>query len=181
MEKSLLLKGRIWPIVGADGQLINNIDTDMIFHNQHLAITDQDQMGPLAFGNLEGWQDFPKKAGPGDLLLVGGNFGAGSSRQQAVDCFRALGITAIIAKSFGAIYKRNAINSGLAILEWPTADPALFAPAEEVRLNLETGQIFKDGQPQPAAQGLPLSEVQRNIYLAGGLFEFGRQLYTSKA
>jgi len=60
------------------------------------------------------------QAGPtGEIVLAGKNFGAGSSRQQAVDCFRALGIGAIVAESYGAIYKRNAINSGFPIVTLP--------------------------------------------------------------
>ncbi len=44
-------------------------------------------------------KDFAKKAKPGDIVIVGKNFGCGSSRQQAVDCFKALGINVIIAES----------------------------------------------------------------------------------
>ena len=113
MPKPTQFKSRIW-LVDED-----NIDTDMIFHNRHLHITKLEEMRPYAFGNLEGWQDFPQKAKQNDLLIVGGNFGAGSSRQQAVACFTALGIPLIIGESFGAIYKRNAINAGMALIECP--------------------------------------------------------------
>ncbi len=98
--KELKLKGNVWVITDETGNLINDIDTDQIYHNAFLHITDINEMGKYAFGNLEGWKDFSSKAGKGDILLVGSNFGAGSSRQQAVDCFRALGISAIIAISF---------------------------------------------------------------------------------
>ena len=52
----------------------------------------------------------------GDIVITGSNFGCGSARQQAVDCFAALGVSLIIAKSFGAIYERNAINAGTPIM-----------------------------------------------------------------
>ena len=113
--RSLKAAGKVWLIAKQDGKAIDNIDTDMIFHNSHLHITAIAEMGPHAFGNLEGWQDFPQKCGKNDIVVAGQNFGAGSSRQQAVDCFAALGVSTIIAESFGAIYKRNAINSGMAL------------------------------------------------------------------
>ena len=98
-KKPAIIKGRAWVIRDAEGKAIDNIDTDMIFHNAHLAITDINEMGPHAFGNLKGWEDFPKKVKKGDILIIGENFGAGSSRQQAVDCFIALGVAGIVAGS----------------------------------------------------------------------------------
>jgi 3-isopropylmalate dehydratase small subunit len=106
----LVVEGRAWVIQK------DNIDTDMIYHNRHLAITNPAEMGPYTFGNLKGHEQFAKEAKEGDIVVVGKNFGCGSSRQQAVDCFKALGISVIIAESFGAIYERNAINSGMPIL-----------------------------------------------------------------
>ena len=57
----------------------------MIFHNRYLAITDIKEMGQYTFDNLKGYEDFAQKAKPGDIVITGKNFGAGSSRQQAVD------------------------------------------------------------------------------------------------
>ena len=112
--------GKAWVITNEQGRLIHDIDTDQIFHNSHLAITNIEEMGRFAFGNLPGWEDFPQKVASGDIVIVGKNFGCGSSRQQAVDCFRTLGVRAIVAVSFGAIYRRNAINSGLRMLRLNT-------------------------------------------------------------
>jgi 3-isopropylmalate/(R)-2-methylmalate dehydratase small subunit len=179
MGKPTILSGRCWLITGENGELIDDIDTDMIFHNAHLAITELAQMGRYAFGNLEGWTHFAAEAQPGDIVLVGKNFGAGSSRQQAVDCFIALGVQAIVAESFGAIYKRNAINSGFPILGCPGLGEALRAAGvkhlEPLQINLATGEIRRpDGSPVASGQGF--STVQMEIYQAGGLFEFGRSL-----
>ena len=65
----------------------DNIDTDMIFHNRYLAITDMREMGQYALDNLKGFKDFSRKAQAGDIVVAGKNFGCGSSRQQAVECF----------------------------------------------------------------------------------------------
>jgi len=165
-----VLTGRPWLITDETGRLIDDIDTDQIYHNAHLAVTDPEEMAKYAFGNLKGWEDFSTKARPGDILFVGENFGAGSSRQHAVDCFLSLGIVAIVGRSFGAIYKRNAINSGLPLLELPDMPLDAFGSLDQVTLNLETGEITgPDGAL--IAQAVPLSQVALEIYHAGGLLK----------
>ncbi len=161
-EKPVELTGRVW-VIRKD-----NIDTDMIFHNRYLAITDIDQMGPYTFDNLEGWKDFAQKAKPGDIVVTGRNFGAGSSRQQAVDCFKSLGVQAVVAKSFGAIYERNAINAGLPIVISDLADSDI-EDGETVTIHLSKGEILrqKTGEKIKAEH---FSDIQMKIYQRGGLF-----------
>ncbi len=152
--------GRVW-FIGED-----NIDTDMIYHNRHLAVTDIAEMGQYTFGNLAGWEDFSEKAKPGDIVVTGKNFGCGSSRQQAVDCFESLGVSLLIAESYGAIYERNAINSGFPILSAALAGTDI-ANGEIIEVNLETGKILRaDGGE---VTGRPFAEVQMQIYQRGGL------------
>ena len=172
--KPRVIKGRIWLVKDENGKRIDNIDTDMIFHNRYLYITDMKEMGKYAFSNLPGWEDFPKKAKPGDILIVGRNFGSGSSRQQAVDCFIALGISAIVGESFGAIYKRNVINSGLPLIEAPGIFESGLKSGDVIEINLETGEIFKDGELIFKAK--PMSKVALDIYDAGGIFEYGKKM-----
>ena len=167
------IEGRVW-VNEKDGKLIDDIDTDMIYHNKYLHITDKNEMAKYAFSNLEGWQDFPEKAKEGDIIIAGENFGCGSSRQHAVDCFIALGIKAIVAKSFGAIYKRNAINSGLAIVECKDIDKAGLKNGDVIEIDLERGDIKKDGKT--IAKAKPMSPVQAAIYRAGGLFAYAKSI-----
>jgi 3-isopropylmalate dehydratase small subunit len=136
-EKPIVVEGRVW-LIGKD-----NIDTDMIFHNRYLTITDIREMGQYTFDNLKGFEDFAKKAKPGDIIITGKNFGAGSSRQQAVDCFLSLGISCILAESYGAIYERNAINAALPILTYkPTLlEEAGIQDGDTIRINFETGEM----------------------------------------
>ena len=161
-DKPMILRGRarIMPV--------ENVDTDMIFHNRHLHITARDEMAPLIFGNLEGWKDFPKETKPGDILIVGHNFGCGSSRQQAVDGFMALGVAALVGDSFGAIYKRNAINAGLPLIECPGVITSGVQDGDAIVLDLASGTISRpDGTT--IIEGKPLTQVQQDIYFAGGL------------
>jgi 3-isopropylmalate/(R)-2-methylmalate dehydratase small subunit len=169
--------GRIWVLTDNSGKLIEDIDTDQIFHNAHLHITELAEMGPYALGNLEGWKDFPKKAKPGDLIAAGRNFGAGSSRQQAVDCFIALKVGALLAPSYSSIYFRNAVNSGFPILRCEelgalTAGRKLES-GDEVEIDFLTGRGFNRTQKTAFAVE-PMSAVQRDIFREGNLFAFGR-------
>ena len=136
-EKPTTVEGRVW-IVPKD-----DIDTDMIFHNRYLTITDIREMGQYTFDNLKGFENFAKNAKPGDIVITNKNFGAGSSRQQAVDCFLSLGISCILAESYGAIYERNAINAALPIL---TYDPECLSEIElkdgdSIRVDFISGKL----------------------------------------
>ncbi len=162
-QKPKEVEGRVWYIKE------DNIDTDMIFHNRYLAITDINEMGQYTFDNLEGYEDFAKKAKPGDIVVTGKNFGAGSSRQQAVDCFKALGVQAILAESFGAIYERNAINAAFPILTFEDMDKIDLKDGDTIRVNFETGELLNVSN-QRKAMIEPFSEVQLEIYQNDGLF-----------
>jgi 3-isopropylmalate/(R)-2-methylmalate dehydratase small subunit len=172
--KPTQITGRLWVLTGAEGKLYDDVDTDMIFHNRYLHITDVDEMGQYALDNLAGWEDFARKAQHGDIVMAGRNFGSGSSRQQAVDCFCALGIAAIVAESFGAIYKRNAINSGLPIVIAPglTDKVHIFSSSDLLKINFATGEM--SSHEGKTLQALPFSEVQMDIYQAGNLFAYGK-------
>jgi 3-isopropylmalate dehydratase small subunit len=161
--KSVEVQGRVW-VIRED-----NIDTDMIFHNRYLAITNIKEMGQYTFDNLAGYEDFAKKAKAGDIVMVGKNFGSGSSRQQAVDCFISLGIQAVMAESYGAIYERNAINAAFPIVTYKSLESIDIQDGDTINVNFETGVVtnLKTGK---TAQAKPFSDVQLEIYTNGGLF-----------
>ena len=158
-DRPTRFKGRAWVID------MDNIDTDMIYHNRYLAITDIDEMGQYTFDNLKGYEDFAGRAKPGDIIVVPKNFGAGSSRQQAVDCFKSLGVSCIVAESFGAIYERNAINKGFPILTARLIGRGI-ETGNTIEVNLETGKVrLASGDEVEGA----FSDVQMAIYRKGGL------------
>lgn len=92
----------------------NDVDTDQIIASQYLLLPDIEAMKQYTFESLD--PDFAKKAQPGDLIVAGENFGCGSSREQAPSVLKALGIKAVIAKSFARIFYRNSINIGLPVI-----------------------------------------------------------------
>jgi 3-isopropylmalate/(R)-2-methylmalate dehydratase large subunit len=159
-KRPIILNGRVW-VIRKD-----HIDTDMIYHNRYLSVTDPNEMGQYTFRNLEDWQDFPNKVQFGDIIVTGQNFGCGSSRLQAVECFKNLGIKMIIARSFGAIYERNAINSAFPILKANLLDIHI-QHGNCVEVNLETGVIQTENGT--TVQGSSFSDIQMSIYQRGGL------------
>jgi len=160
-DSPLKVTGRAWVIKK------DNIDTDMIFHNRYLSITNIDEMGQYTFDNLKGYENFAKQVKPGDIVVVGKNFGCGSSRQQAVDCFKSLGVSVIIAESFGAIYERNAINNAMPIL---IAEDLInkISDKDEITVDFTTGEIFDKSQNK-RYMAKPFSKSQLEIYKKGGL------------
>ena len=162
--KPTCVRGRVWLILQDD------IDTDMIFHNRYLTITKREEMGPFALDNLKGYEHFAKEAKAGDIILTGKNFGAGSSRQQAVDCFIALGISCLLAESYGAIYERNAINAALPILTYtPRQLEALqLKQWDVIEVDFISGRICNLSN-NTTSFVLPFFDVQNEIYQKGGL------------
>ncbi len=157
------IQGRAWYIP------MDNIDTDMIFHNRHLSITDIAEMGQYTFGNLEGYEDFAKKVQPGDIVITGKNFGSGSSRQQAVDCFISLGVQCVLAESFGAIYERNAINAAFPIVGFDDISSLNLEDGDMIGIDFETGAI-QNVTKDILHKSAPFSDVQMEIYQNNGLF-----------
>lgn len=162
-EKPRVVQGKAWFIKE------DNIDTDMIYHNRYLTITDINQMGQYAFDNLAGYEDFAKKAQPNDIIVTQKNFGSGSSRQQAVDCFIALGISCILAESYGAIYERNAINAAMPILNYNSIEALKLDEGDSLRVDFETG-LVQNLTKGTEIQAEPFSKVQMEIYQRGGIF-----------
>ena len=83
----------------------NDLDTDQIIASQYLLLPNLEEMKSHAFESLD--PDFAQKVKPGDFVVGGENFGCGSSREQAPEIIKALGIQCVIAKSFARIFFRN--------------------------------------------------------------------------
>ena len=100
--------GKVW-VLGDD------IDTDIIIPTEYLALKTVDDMKPYAFSPLR--PELAAQISEGDIIVAGKNFGCGSSREQAPEIIKALGIKCVIAKSFARIFFRNSSNNGLLLIE----------------------------------------------------------------
>lgn len=153
--------GRVW-VLGDD------IDTDIIIPTEYLALKTIDDMKPYAFSPLR--PELAAQIMPGDVIVAGKNFGCGSSREQAPEIIKALGIRCVIAKSFARIFFRNAINNGLLLIENADLHDAV---CEGDTIDVEVNaQIMHNGQAYPITS-LPDNLVE--ILNAGGLVKAMRK------
>lgn len=120
-----------------------DVDTDQIIASQYLLFPTIDEMKKYTFESLD--PDFSKKVQPGDYVVACENFGCGSSREQAPSVLKALGVKAVIAKSFARIFYRNAINIGLPVIVCKDLYDHV-ADQDEMELCLEDGIIRANGQ-----------------------------------
>ena len=104
-----------------------------------------DNEAELALHCLEDLDDkFVEKVQPGDVIVGGEDFGCGSSREQAATCLKASGVAAIIAPSFSRIFFRNAINSGLPVIELAEGTEAMNT-GDEAGVDFSAGIVEHKG------------------------------------
>lgn len=152
------LRGKAW-------KFGDNVDTDGIIAGRYCAAQDPEELGKHAMEDIA--PDFRNQVRPGDLIVGGGNFGCGSSREQAPLAIRGAGVSCVIAESFARIFFRNSINIGLAILESPEAAREI-REGDEVEVDLETG-VIRNLTRNATHQAAAYPESIRKIIAQGGL------------
>ena len=126
-------------------------------------------MTPYAFSPLR--PELASQIKPGDIIVAGKNFGCGSSREQAPEIIKALGIRCVIARSFARIFFRNSINNGLLLIENPDLRDVV---TEGEKIEVTVGEkVVCDGKEYPIAS---LPQNLMDIINAGGLVKAMRQL-----
>jgi 3-isopropylmalate/(R)-2-methylmalate dehydratase small subunit len=145
----------------------DDINTDDIIAAKYLVTTDPVELGKKCMETIT--PDFTKQAAKGDIIAAGKNFGCGSSREHAPLAIKGLGISCVIAKSFARIFYRNAINTGLPILEIAQADE--IKGGDELEIDLTEGIIKNITQGKTyRSDGFP--EFMQKIVEAGGLMKW---------
>ena len=143
----------------------SNIDTDVIIPARYLTTSDPAELAAHALEDLD--PTFVQRVAPGDVLVVGTNFGCGSSREHAPIALKAAGVRAVVAESFSRIFFRNAINTGLAVATCPEA-VASTEEGDEVEVDPGTGLVRNlTTQTEFEAEALPPFVLE--IASAGGL------------
>jgi len=139
-----------------------NVDTDQIVPARYLKVTDKEGLADALFRDWRFQEDGSKKDPPfildrpeyagSKVLIVGDNFGTGSSREHAPWALRSWGIQAILSTGFADIFRNNALKNGvLPIVVDPETHQRLFEaveadPAFELRVDLaEQGILLPDG------------------------------------
>jgi 3-isopropylmalate/(R)-2-methylmalate dehydratase small subunit len=121
--------GRAW-VFGDD------IDTDLMAPSAYL-MKPPDEVVQHCMEALD--PTFAKSAGPGDVFVAGENLGVGSSREQAPQNLQALGIRYVLAKSFGRIFYRNALNLGLPALVCKDTD--CISKGDRLKIDPVSGRV----------------------------------------
>ena len=141
----------------------NDLDTDQIIASQYLLLPDVEEMKVHAFESLD--PAVPPTATPGESAAGGENFGCGSSREQAPSVLKALGVQAVVAKSFARIFYRNAINIGLPVIVCKDLPDAVKS-GDDMELSLTEGVATAGGRDFSCTK---LPEYMQKILSQGGL------------
>jgi len=144
-----------------------DVDTDVIIPARYLNTSDPAELAKHCMEDIDA--GFVGKVKPGDIIVAGENFGCGSSREHAPISIKASGIDVVIAASFARIFYRNAINTGLPIMESPEAAAAI-ADGDRVSVDADTGTIT-DLTTGAVFTAQPFPPFVRAIIEKGGLIE----------
>lgn len=155
----------------------DNIDTDAVIPAQFMGLnkssplwpadceTELDVLASKSFAYVK--PEFPAKVRSGyNIIVAGAAFGSGSSREEAAICLKAVGVQAVIAKSFAYIYARNQPNN--ALLGIVVTDEKFHALAHEgadVTVDVRNRTVSVAGHTVPFS----LTQVEENFLNGGGL------------
>ena len=142
----------------------DNIDTDTIAPGSTLQFP-VDEMKKHAFSPI--YPEFYKTVKEGDIIVAGGNFGCGSSREQATMVVKELGFRFVVCESMARIYLRNCVGLGI----YPILSKGvsrLFDEGDEIEIDLKRGEV-KNVRTGKTASFEPLSETPLRILNAGGI------------
>ncbi len=154
---------KVWKY-GAD------INTDMLFPGKYTyTCSTAEEIKPHLLEDLD--PDFAAQVQAGDIIMAGANFGCGSSREQPTVGLKAVGVKAVIARSFARIFYRSAINQGLILVECPEAVDA-YEDGDEVDADPEGGIVTVAGREFKFPKLPPQIIAIRD---AGGLLAYVRK------
>lgn len=157
-----IFTGNVW-------RFESNVTTDHILPGQYLDRKNE-EVGAYAMAGID--PDFSRKVQPGDILVAGQNFGAGSGRETAVLAIKQAGIPVVVAESFSRLFFRNAINNGL--IPVLVASTANIRQGERLRVDIDAREVenLSTGERLPI---LNLTGISRDILEAGGIIAFTKQ------
>ncbi|MHC1611430.1 MAG: 3-isopropylmalate dehydratase small subunit [Candidatus Methanospirareceae archaeon] len=144
-----------------------NVDTDQIIPAEYLTTGDAKELAAHAFAKLR--PEFSREVHEGDVIVAGGNFGCGSSREHAPRALLGAGIRCVIAKSFARIFYRNSINLGLPLIEADILDR--IEETDQIEILFDDG-VIRNTTKNEEYLFKPLPEFMRNLLESGGLINY---------
>jgi len=147
----------------------DNVDTDRIIPGKYTKTLDLANLATHVLEDVD--PTFSSRVQPGDIVVAGNNFGAGSSREQAPLALQAAGVAVVVANFFARIFYRNAINIGLPVVEVGRHE---IQTGHEVEVDLSDGWV-KDRRTGQRYKATQMPEVMVDILNAGGLVNYLRE------
>lgn len=149
----------------------DNVDTDVIIPARYLNSSDPKELALHCMEDID--KEFVNKVSAGDIIVAEKNFGCGSSREHAPIAIKAAGVSCVIAETFARIFYRNAINTGLPIIECKEAALEIKA-GDEVEVNFDTG-VITDKTTGKSFQGQAFPPFMQKIIDCEGLVNYINQ------
>jgi 3-isopropylmalate/(R)-2-methylmalate dehydratase small subunit len=141
----------------------DNLDTDVIAPGRYMKFGIEE----IAKHCLESIApQFAKEVKRGDAVIAGRNMGVGSSREQAPEALKQLGVSVLVAESFAGLFYRNAINLGLPAVA--CAEAKRIRAGDDLQVDLERGTIENRTTGETLACE-PIPAFLMNIIRDGGL------------
>lgn len=140
----------------------DNVDTDVIIPARYLNTSDYKELASHCMEDID--KTFVKRVQKGDIMAAGKNFGCGSSREHAPIAIKESGISCVIAKSFARIFYRNAVNTGLAIVEYGGD----IDEGDIIEIDFSKGKIVNVTKNEEGGFP-PFAPFLQNIISSGGL------------
>ena len=141
----------------------DDVDTDVLYPGRFLSVLDPAEMARHLFEGLD--PAIRDRLAPDTILVVGDNFGTGSSRENVPAAMVAAGIRCVVGRSFARIYHRNCINLGLPAIPCPEAVAAA-REGDRIRVDVAAGTVAVTGGEFTS---VPLPAFMVELLDAGGL------------
>ena len=153
-------------IKGRARLLPEEINTDVHCSSKYMPGKDTAYIAQHAFREID--PGFVGRFDKGDVIVAGKNFGINSSREQAIQVMRLLGVSAVVAPAFGRQFFRNAINNGLPVVE---CDISAIREGDALEIDLTQGTL-NVGERAAGCTFAPLPREIQSLLAAGGLIPF---------
>jgi 3-isopropylmalate dehydratase small subunit len=163
-----IIRGRVWAF-GHD------VDTDVMAPWKTIHASWEERRGNV----LHTRPGFVDEVRPGDIIVAGRNWGCGSSREQAAENMKLLGLGAVVAESFARIYFRNSIAIALPALACPGVQAA-FEEGDEMEVDLKKA-IVRNRTQGTDLTGRPYTADMLTIIEKGGLMNVLKERLTEKS
>jgi 3-isopropylmalate/(R)-2-methylmalate dehydratase small subunit len=160
----MAVRGRVW-------KFGDDVDTDVMAPWNSVALPWEERRGAV----LRIRPEFGERVQPGDLIVAGRNWGCGSSREQAAENLKLLGVGGVIAESFGRIYFRNCVAIAFPNLACPGVS-GLCEDGDDLEFDVRSGRIrnfTRGGELRTQAY----TEDMLSILEHGGLLEMLRRRF----